>query len=330
MAKGADAVCVVIPAFNGERHIGQAIGSILAQAGDELELIVVDAGSGDGTVAVVEALAAADRRVRLIRSAERLSAPQARNVGLAACEAEFLLTCDQDDLALPGRLSVQVATLRADVNLVTTGGRLERIDARGDRISVEPGPTPAGPWSPAMLRWFLLLRTPSPSSALAHRAAELRKRGGFDVMHPLCDDYSLLWSLAAEPGAVRITSDVVGEYRSHADQTSRQAHRRQGFEVDLLRQRIMYSVLGTRPALDVIWALAHPARTTSPDALLGALELSAVLLDRFLVAFPTTPAERTWIQQDWAHQRESIVAALERLLDTPKATVLAEADCQDW
>ncbi|MFL5578382.1 MAG: glycosyltransferase family 2 protein [Gemmatimonadaceae bacterium] len=101
-------VSVVIPAFDAERWIGAAIESALAQTHPDVEVIVVDNGSTDGTVDVVGRMPG----VRLVRCAIR-GPSAARNAGLDAARGEFVQFLDADDLLAPDKVERQLAALRA-------------------------------------------------------------------------------------------------------------------------------------------------------------------------------------------------------------------------
>ncbi|TMA54760.1 MAG: glycosyltransferase family 2 protein, partial [Deltaproteobacteria bacterium] len=120
-------VSVVVPTFNRAHVLGASLASLLAETGVDLELIVVDDGSTDDTAAWLEAHP--DPRVRAIRG-PHAGIAAARNRGLAAARAPFVAFHDSDDLALPGRLGVPVAHLRAhpDVDVVIQNGRMLPAD----------------------------------------------------------------------------------------------------------------------------------------------------------------------------------------------------------
>ncbi|WP_421622120.1 glycosyltransferase [Alkalilimnicola ehrlichii] len=109
-------VSVVMPAYNASAYIRQAIDSVLAQDYPAVELIVVDDGSTDDTVARVQAYG---DRVRLLTQANQGSGA-ARNQGLEAARGEYIAFLDSDDVWLPGKLTAQVAYLERhpDVDLV--------------------------------------------------------------------------------------------------------------------------------------------------------------------------------------------------------------------
>lgn len=119
---------VVMPVLNGSEMIGTAISSALAQLGDNDELIVVDNGSTDDTVAVVRAVD--DARVRLIATARRGPAA-ARNDGLAAANGDLISFLDHDDYWPEGRNAGLLEALAAHPEAEAAYGRI--------RILVEPG-----------------------------------------------------------------------------------------------------------------------------------------------------------------------------------------------
>lgn len=102
------AVTVVMPAFNSARTLRDSAASVLDQTFGSLELVIVDDGSTDTTVAVAEALASGDTRVRLVRNVTNAGPAGARNAGIAAGRGRYLAFCDADDLWLPTKLERQL------------------------------------------------------------------------------------------------------------------------------------------------------------------------------------------------------------------------------
>jgi GT2 family glycosyltransferase len=100
---------IVIAAFNAARTVTSAISSALSQTCSDVEVIVVDDGSSDDTVCVVEEIA--DGRVKLIRQRERGGPARARNAGIAASRGEYVTSLDSDDLLLPRYLEVMSTAL---------------------------------------------------------------------------------------------------------------------------------------------------------------------------------------------------------------------------
>jgi glycosyltransferase involved in cell wall biosynthesis len=110
-------VSVVLPVLNGAAHLTEAIGSILAQSFDDLELIVADDGSDDASREIAAGFTARDGRVRLIalaRDPATLSGARADNAAQSLARGEFIARMDQDDVAEPQRLAVQLPLMEAE------------------------------------------------------------------------------------------------------------------------------------------------------------------------------------------------------------------------
>jgi glycosyltransferase involved in cell wall biosynthesis len=114
----AASISVIIPVHNGERHVAEAITSILAQTHLPDEIIVVDDGSEDSTAAVMEGYA---DRVRLLRQ-PWLGAAAAVNAGLTLARSELIAFLDHDDIWLPNKLEVQTSSLLLDEKREATFG----------------------------------------------------------------------------------------------------------------------------------------------------------------------------------------------------------------
>ncbi len=273
----APLVSVVVPTFNGAEFVGAALASVREQSMRDWEVVCVDAGSTDGTVDLVRAIAQQEPRIRLVAEEPGLTPPQARNRALAESRGEFLAPLDQDDTMRPERLSAQVAALRAAPAAAAVGARFARLDRAG-LTSSPVGSTPpdhaAWPSSPATVRWLVAVWCPTTTSSTTYRTARLRAEGGFDEAHPLCDDYALLWNLV-DTSDVRVLPAVLAGVRQHPEQLSSTRRSRQACEVLLLRQRIVRARLGYRPELDVLAAMHRRSQDDTP-AIRGA---AAGLLD---------------------------------------------------
>jgi glycosyltransferase involved in cell wall biosynthesis len=130
-------VSIIMPTLNSAAFIRESIHSLIDQKYDRLELIVVDGGSTDGTLEIVESYCG-DGDLTLIRLTRQTgSMPQSLNAGLAAAKGEFMARFDADDVAYEWRLHDQVNFLisNPDVDLVGTGA-----DIFGDRESVARSP----------------------------------------------------------------------------------------------------------------------------------------------------------------------------------------------
>jgi glycosyltransferase involved in cell wall biosynthesis len=116
-------ISCVVPVFNGERYLGEALDSILAQTYRSIEIIVIDDGSTDGTG---ELVARYGDRIRYFRQNNE-GAPTARNAGLIAARGLFVAFLDSDDLWHPHKLERQMARFEARPELDLCVTHLQRF-----------------------------------------------------------------------------------------------------------------------------------------------------------------------------------------------------------
>lgn len=125
---------IIIPMFNREREIGRAVNSCLAQDFEDFEIIVVDDGSTDGSVAVVQNFT--DPRIKLICHEVNRGVSPARNTGVDAASGEWVIFLDSDDELLPGAL----ATMRRRTSDVGNEIKSVRFMCRLDSGELSPAP----------------------------------------------------------------------------------------------------------------------------------------------------------------------------------------------
>jgi len=121
---------VLVPVYNAERYLADAIDSILAQTFGDFELIAVDDGSKDRSRALLEDYARRDPRVKVI-SRPNTGIVGALNDALAASRADLIARMDSDDIALPDRFQKQVVYLDANPDCILLGSRVIMIDPEG-------------------------------------------------------------------------------------------------------------------------------------------------------------------------------------------------------
>ena len=119
-------VSVIMPAYNAERYIGEAIESILNQSYKELELIIIDDCSSDSTLELVKKYK--DNRIKLLKNNENRGIAYTTNYGIDISSGEYIALLDDDDIAYPERLEIQVNYLEKHPEIDILGGRTEIID----------------------------------------------------------------------------------------------------------------------------------------------------------------------------------------------------------
>jgi glycosyltransferase involved in cell wall biosynthesis len=136
-------VSVIIPAYNAERTITQAVESVLAQTYDDYEIIAVDDGSADGTWAELQRLASSIPALRILRTEHRGLAA-ARNRAVSVMTGEWIAPLDADDVWRPGKLQrcMEFLARHPQVSVVYTP--MDVMDAQGRPMERHRKPCHAG------------------------------------------------------------------------------------------------------------------------------------------------------------------------------------------
>ena len=206
-------VSVITPAHNTEEFVDAAIASAISQTIADIELIVIDDGSTDGTGWIVQGWSQRDSRVRLIVHDRSYGSSAARNSGMAASRAPFLAFLDSDDEWLPGFLETQLKALHEfpDASVVT-----------GNAVSVGGplGGTTLRPVTSGRRRLSLLEmieREDSINIMSVFRRQIFDAIGGFDTGFCQSEDYDF-WLRAATAGFGFVqTPEPLVRYRRRAD-----------------------------------------------------------------------------------------------------------------
>lgn len=323
------AVSVIVPMFNRPEFIGAALASVRRQSMADFEAICVDAGSSEPVPELVASLIVDDPRFRLIVSDTRLTGPEARNVALEQARAPVVASLDSDDVMVPGRLALHLATLAAEPRVVALGGGLSVVNRDGLTIkrTAEPseGDAPSASQaeyrgaadSPARFSWMLPFNCPTLSSTMTMRTEALRAVGGFDTRYHDCDDYGTFWALQGV-GDARVLPEVAALYRHHPQQLSTAGRRRQSIHVLLIRREIMSARLG-RPVAAMAVAGATGHNVAKPGAYDDGEAICHELFERFVSGRDLSAADREWIEADLTH-RLSVVSRARTRQAVPATT----------
>lgn len=105
-------VSVIMPTWNSKHFVGESIESILSQTYGNLELIITDDASTDGTPALLQEYAKKDKRVRLILNTQNRGAGYSRNCSIEAARGQYIAFCDSDDRWIPDKLKRQIQFMK--------------------------------------------------------------------------------------------------------------------------------------------------------------------------------------------------------------------------
>jgi glycosyltransferase involved in cell wall biosynthesis len=206
-------VSVVLPTYNRLRVLPRAVDSVLSQSFRDLELLLVDDASADGTAEWAQALALRDPRVRLLRHPQNRGGAAARNTALAAARGELVAFQDSDDEWAPGKLAAQVAALDAHPE---AGACYAACVREGDgRATVIPETPRQGD-----LSGEILLRNPIPMMTAVVRRSVAERAGPFDEALPRLQDWEY-WIRVAQLAPFLYVDQVLGRCELQADSLSR-------------------------------------------------------------------------------------------------------------
>jgi len=212
---GRPTVSVVMAVFNGERHLREAIDSVLGQTLRDFELIIVDDGSSDGTRAIIESYD--DARICRIDNDRNIGLSRSLNRGIAAARGRYIARLDADDVSEPTRLDEQVYFLRSHPDVSIVGCRYAIIDDAGTIVGQRPVPC-----DDVDIRWMLDFCNPFAHSAVMIRRQALeREPGPYDESLVYAMDYDLWTRLAAHGRLANLSESLIRWRTTPGSLTSR-------------------------------------------------------------------------------------------------------------
>ncbi|MGB0064624.1 MAG: glycosyltransferase [Terracidiphilus sp.] len=229
-------ISVIIPAYNAEPYLAEAIASCLEQTEPADEIVVADDGSTDRTAEIAKQFSS---QVKLVRLEKNCGLPSARNRAIEASTGDWLAFLDADDWFLPRKLELQRRSIQENPNavLVYSGFRLRFPDgSERDGEFVPPGE----------LHWRLRYHCPfQPCSVMLRRDA-FNVLGGFDPDRRRCEDWDLWLRLASRfsADAFAAVPEPLVAYRQTPGSLSSNAMRMYEAKAVIIESRSLYRTSG--------------------------------------------------------------------------------------
>jgi glycosyltransferase involved in cell wall biosynthesis len=223
-------VSVVMAVYNDARSVRAAVRSILEQTFSDFEFVIVDDGSTDGTGAILDELARADGRIKLLRNAQNLGQTLALNRGIEAASGCYIARMDADDLSLAERLARQVAFLEVHSEVGLLGTRALIVNRHGRPLHVLDYPT-----DDESIRARMMARSSFCHGAVMMRRAALEAVGPYRPAFRLAQDMDL-WLRIAERFRVANLPDVLYHLRLTHKSANVRRNSEQTAYVELARQ----------------------------------------------------------------------------------------------
>lgn len=178
-------VTVLIPAYNVERYIADAINSVLEQTFTDYELLIMDDGSTDDTVAEIKKFN--DPRIRLVQ-VDHIGFARILNKGLQEAKGFYIARFDADDICYPDRLRVQYEFMKDHPEYIMTGTDADYVDMEGEYIFRYQYKG----YSDEEIRRLDPVICPFSHTTVMYKREEVIRAGGYNLHSPTFEDH-LLW-----------------------------------------------------------------------------------------------------------------------------------------
>ena len=196
-------ISVIMPAFNAELYVEEAVRSILDQTFRDFEFIIVDDGSTDRTPEILRTFT--DPRIRLLFNERNEGNYPARNRGGRLAQGKYIAVMDADDVAYPNRLQTQYEYMETHSEVLALGAGTMFWPNWKIKVSDES------------IRVVLLLNNCFVHSSLFVRRETMIQLGGYDEQYVYAADYDLVTRIALQ-GRLEILDELLVYYRWHKEQ----------------------------------------------------------------------------------------------------------------
>jgi glycosyltransferase involved in cell wall biosynthesis len=191
-------ITVYIPTFNRSALVLRAVESVLNQSYSKVEVIVVDDGSSDDTVRIVEELSSRDNRVRLFKNERSKGACGARNTAIEHARGEFITGLDDDDYFLPDRLDKFLTAWRSKNDSIEAISSCYLIKKKSGKTKK------VGGRFPRIVKKYMLFHVNFIGNQLFTKTSLLRELGGFDENMPMWQDLDFWMRVTTRTDCLRI------------------------------------------------------------------------------------------------------------------------------
>jgi glycosyltransferase involved in cell wall biosynthesis len=207
-------ITVLMSCYNAEEWLDEAIDSVLSQTYKNFEFILVDDGSTDNTLHLIQKYEKIDSRIKVITKVNT-GLSDSLNVGIAQAQGTWTARIDADDICEPTRLEKQVNFVKNRPQTVLLGTDFLEIDAKGAIIKSHRYPSENKALKSNLekcLRFF-------PHSSAFYRTANVQAIGGYNKKYASVQDWDL-WLRLSESGEIACLSEPLVRIRQHANQIS--------------------------------------------------------------------------------------------------------------
>ena len=221
-------VSVIMPVYNTAGYLERSIYSILNQTYSNLEFIIIDDGSTDGSLKLIEQID--DKRIKIIQNRHNVGNYVCRNQGMRVANGKYIAVMDSDDIAMPHRLEAQVQKMESDEKVIAVGTQFYSDYGLSNK-----------PRSSEVIKVSLL-----GNNCMLHPSLMIRKDvisgiGGYDESYTFSSDYDLACNLALR-GEIVNMPDILMKYSLRENQISILNHSEQAVFANQIRLKYLSNI----------------------------------------------------------------------------------------
>jgi glycosyltransferase involved in cell wall biosynthesis len=286
-------VTVLMPVYDTEKYLGEAIESILNQTYRDFEFIIISEDSSDITRALLDRYRNQDARMEVYHQ-ERQGLIASLNKGCELANGEYIARMDADDISMPERLERQMSFMDQHPHVGVCGSWAEIIDDNGNTIG-----NFCPPVSTALIRWNLIF-----NCSIAHPAAIFRrepvKELGFyhkDCLH--CEDYDL-WVRAFNHFEFGNIPEFLLKLRKHSQNVTFVCSPEHSDNVLKVSQKAVALTLKQQVPLEIVCILREPRYAKRASDAREASRILCSLCSLFIDQNPMPDADKKQIKRETA------------------------------
>ena len=277
---GLPRVSVVMPVYNGEKYLAEAVESILGQTLRDFEFVIINDGSTDGSADILRRYQQEDARIRFYHQ-ENQGWVASANRGCQLAQGEYIARMDHDDVSLPERLARQVWYLEAHPEIGVLGTWIQEIDSSGLTRDTRRKLT-----MPRVIEWGLCFESCLANPTVMMRRAVIERLGFYRAEATYAADYDL-WARALSVTQLANIPEVLLQYRVWPESLSYRHLETAQRSAAKIAHSLIESFLGAEVPMETVVGLRKVVMA-QPLASLQEVEDAGSLMRRLCRAYVAT------------------------------------------
>lgn len=292
-------VSVVMPVYNGERFVAEAIESVLRQKFRDFEFILVDDGSSDGTAARLRFYG--DSRIVILSNPSNQGLVASLNRAIAAARGRYIARADADDTCHEDRFAKQVAFLEENQSVGVLGSCMDQVDESG-----RPAPFFWVPSRHNEIAWTMMFETSMAHPTVMIRRQVLVDAGGYDPDYRHIEDIEL-WTRLLSVTRFANLGEALYTRRCHSESVCAKNSALQAVLGRQLRHRMWERVLGRSVDMALLeWLSEETHPVLARTRMMQVMEIMLELMERFTAVNGVSGTNLDHVHKDVVYRMLSV------------------------